>query len=69
MFDLFKKKESTNPQVATTSDTARYNTAPGTQIHYSPDLIDSLISDHRAMLEIYGEIKSAFDATNMSWFR
>ncbi|NIP74050.1 MAG: hemerythrin domain-containing protein [Gammaproteobacteria bacterium] len=39
-----------------------YKPAPGTDIRFDPDLINQLKGDHQALLKLYGEIKSAFDA-------
>lgn len=61
MFDFFKKKgEAKNEAPAPTAQ--QYNTAPGTEIRYHPELIEQLQSDHRKLLGIYGEIQQAFDA-------
>lgn len=60
MFGLFKKQ----PESKSTTDsqeTTQYNTAPGTEIRYAPDLIDSLKGDHQTLLTLYGEIQEAFD--------
>ncbi|WP_127477826.1 hemerythrin domain-containing protein [Sulfurivermis fontis] len=60
MFDFFKKKGESK-QDAPAAATPQYNTAPGTEIRYHPELIDQLKSDHQALLGLYGEIKAAFD--------
>lgn len=60
MFNLFGKKPS--PAIPENQEHADiYKTAPGTQIHFHPDLIDKLKTDHRQLLAIYGEIKTLFD--------
>lgn len=61
MFDFFKKKGESKPDTPA-APTPQYNTAPGTEIRYHPELIDQLKSDHQALLGLYGEIKTAFDA-------
>ncbi len=59
MFGLFKKNNEKT--TASTTQTPQYSTAPGTEIRYAPDLIDSLKGDHQALLILYGEIQEAFD--------
>ena len=59
MFGLFKKNNDKTS--ASTTETTQYNTAPGTEIRYAPDLIDSLKGDHQSLLTLYGEIQEAFD--------
>lgn len=39
-----------------------YEAAPGTNIRFDPGLIKQLEAEHKALLELYGEIKSDFDA-------
>ena len=65
MFGFFKKK-STNNETAAPAPQEEVHTAPGTQIRYSPDLIDSLQSDHQTLLSLYGEINTAFDEKRYS---
>jgi hemerythrin-like domain-containing protein len=58
MFGFFSNK---NKQEATdSSEQGQYNTAPGTEIRYSPELIDTLKGDHQRLLSLYGEINDAF---------
>lgn len=54
MFGFFKrkKKQETPPPAATGS------TAPNTQIHYHPELVDQLHQDHQQLLEQFGQIKA-----------
>lgn len=64
MFDLFKKKtpvnsEENNP--ATTPQSTEYRTAPGTEIRFSPTLIDDLKHDHKQLFNLYMAIKASFD--------
>lgn len=56
---LFGKKDY-NKEDAGSGD--QYKSAPGTDIHYDPQLIEKLKGDHQDLLALYGEIKSAFDA-------
>lgn len=62
MFDFLKNifgpGETTQPEAPATP---QYNTAPGTEIRYHPELISELTADHKALLALYGEIKEAFD--------
>lgn len=58
MFGFFKKKSSVSEAAAPKEEA---HTAPGTQIHYSPDLIASLQGDHQTLLDLYGEITEAFE--------
>lgn len=60
MFGLFKKKR--NAQEEKTNETAnQYNTAPGTEIRYSPELIDLLKQDHKQLLSLYTDVQNAFE--------
>lgn len=60
MFNLFgKKKAPTHTEQQ--DNNVEYSSAPGTEIHYHPDLIDKLQSDHRHLLELYGEINRLFE--------
>ena len=65
MFGFFKKK-SNNNKAAATAPREEVHTAPGTQIRYSPDLINSLQGDHQTLLSLYGEINTAFDEKRYS---
>lgn len=60
MFGLFGKK-STKQQTSALHAQDEAHTAPGTEIHYSHNLIDSLQSDHQALLELYGQIDKVFN--------
>lgn len=67
MFDFFRKLAGTKTETETPSIAPVTATAPNSQNHqiqFQPDLIDHLVADHRRLLEIYGEIKTAFDAAN-----
>ncbi|MEN8168719.1 MAG: hemerythrin domain-containing protein [Pseudomonadota bacterium] len=59
MFGLFRKKSTSNT-VDTVTPQQEVHTAPGTEIRYSPDLVDSLKSDHQTLLGLYGDIDKAF---------
>ncbi len=70
MFNFFGKKEAESPAKAG-GETAQekqgetqYKNAPGTEIHYHPDLIENLKSDHKRLLGRYGDIKSHFEAAD-----
>ncbi len=55
MFKFFTKnthKTAQNPQTN--------HVAPGTQIHYMPDLVNNLHADHKILINHFGEIKAAF---------
>ena len=58
MFEFFKKSNKKNKIKKGTS------AAPGTQIHFVPDLIDNLEEDHKILLTTFGQIKTAFEANN-----
>ena len=60
MFNLFKKSTDKNeePSSANRQD---YPTAPGTEIRYSPELIDNLKDEHQTLVGLYGEIQTAFE--------
>lgn len=40
--------------------------APGTSIHYHPDLIAKLTGDHQVLLKLFGETKAAADGGNVA---
>lgn len=63
MFGLFKKKTSEEThQTQSPPQQREYNTAPGTEIRYSPTLINELQIDHQQLLVLYMAIKSSFEA-------
>lgn len=69
MFDFFRKKTGSKAEAATPPVAPATAAAPNTQninhqIQFQPDLIDHLVADHRRLLEVYGEIKKAFDAAD-----
>jgi hypothetical protein len=67
MFDFFKKLTGSKTGVETPTITPKAAAAPNSQtnqIQFQPDLIDHLVADHRRLLEVYGEIKTAFDAAD-----
>ena len=55
MFGLFKWKKHKN------SGSQEQQVAPGTEIRYSPDLIDQLLSDHKELLKIFTNIQTSFE--------
>lgn len=59
MFGFFKSKKSADETKEKAQE--EVHTAPGTQIRYSEDLIDSLQDDHQVLLKLYGEINEAFE--------
>lgn len=63
MFEIFKnnagKKETQTAQ--TENQSTQESTAPGTEIRYSPTLIDELKSDHQQLFAGYMSIKATFD--------
>ncbi len=54
LFDLFKRKKREG------SDSSEYS-APGTEIRYSPDLIDQLLAEHKELLKIFSDIQKSFE--------
>jgi regulator of sigma D len=71
MFNPFKSGSSSAagapqggraPAVASAGAPAQFASAPGTEIRYSPTLIDDLKRDHRQLLTTYMAIKTSFDA-------
>lgn len=66
LFDLlFGKRDpaavATMPREAAPAAAAlqETHTAPGTSIHFHPDLIDKLTGDHKLLLQLFGETKAA----------
>ncbi|SCZ58485.1 hemerythrin domain-containing protein [Thiohalomonas denitrificans] len=59
MFGLFKKNEPTEPDAEASSSEA-FPTAPGTEIRYSPELVEKLKEDHKDLIELYGQIAEEF---------
>lgn len=57
-------KAETRPPEKTAS-AAGTGVASGTQLHYDPNLVPSLVSDHHAMLGIFGEIVASMEQKNM----
>lgn len=69
LFDfLFGKKKTVEPPApeAAPPSAAVGQSAPGTSIHYSADLVPQLQADHQALLATYGSIKSAYEAGNLT---
>jgi len=60
MFKFFKKKDSNTHKTKPNQQSS--HVAPGTQIHYIPDLVNNLHGDHKVLLEVFGKIKTAFEA-------
>ncbi len=57
IFGFFKKKGDRQVEAVTTK-------APGTDIAYDPELVDSLKGDHQALLVIFNNITAAFKKEN-----
>lgn len=69
MFGLFKNKaakEGESQPSAPEAENAQSATAPGTEIHYSPTLIDELKSDHQKLFAAYLSIKASFEQGDFS---
>lgn len=67
MFGLFKNKAANQENQQTQpSETQQVQaaTAPGTEIRYSPTLINELKDDHQELLAAYMSIKASFDQGN-----
>ncbi len=64
MFEfLFRKNKPVDPDPAVVPSHAPAVTqaaAPGTAIHYHPELIGKLKQDHQALLALFGSIQTAF---------
>lgn len=58
MFGFFKRKKQPVPAPAEEVQAFR---APGTQIHYNPELVTQLQKDHQELLALYGKIKERFE--------
>ncbi len=62
MFGFLKRFFSPRPdQQAGQGESPPAPTAPGTLLHYDPELIERLTGDHRGLLDIYGRISNAHD--------
>lgn len=62
LFDLLfgrKKEGGQEPAPAAVAHAAQEPSAPGTRIHYDPELISRLMEDHQALLETYRSIFAA----------
>ena len=65
MFGLFEKKTGgNNTATGINNASPEYKTAPGTSIHFDPELVAQLKDDHKALIGLYMEIKSLFEAEN-----
>lgn len=73
MFDFLFRKKSTETSsqqpgpAATEKSQAKSSSAaaPGTAIHYHPELIEQLKHDHRALLALFGSIQQDFAAEKL----
>lgn len=59
MFSFFRKKKEPKPEAQ--YNAPEYGKAPGTEIRYHPELINKLVTDHKALLGLYAQIKNAFE--------
>jgi len=60
LFDLlFGKREQTAVPAVATEAPEGAPTAPGTSIHFHPDLIGKLSADHQVLLKLFGETSAA----------
>ncbi|MBI2307277.1 MAG: hemerythrin domain-containing protein [Rhodocyclales bacterium] len=60
LFDLlFGKREQAAPALAVAETPAQESAAPGTGIHYHPDLIGKLTADHQVLLKLFSETSVA----------
>ncbi len=70
MFGLFKNKAAKQAEAQTPLSNSQPEpalpTAPGTEIRYSPTLINELKNDHQQLLGAYMAIKTSFDQGNYS---
>lgn len=70
MFEfLWKRKKPATQEVARepakAATPAESGVAAGTQLHYDPNLVPNLVSDHHMLLGIFGEITAAMEQKNM----
>lgn len=49
-----------------TTATSQSHVAPGTSIHYHPDLIAKLTGDHQVLLKLFGETRAAAENGNVA---
>lgn len=63
MFGLFKSKAAKVEEKSSPAEAqpAQHTAAPGTEIRFSPTLIDELKNDHQQLLSVYMAIKASFD--------
>jgi hypothetical protein len=70
MFEFLwkRKKPATQDEVRQPKQPAAAagGMASGTQLHYDPGLVPSLVSDHQALLGIFGEIAAAMEQKNVT---
>ncbi|MCW9015123.1 MAG: hemerythrin domain-containing protein [Gammaproteobacteria bacterium] len=59
MFGFLKRKKPVDK--FNENSPSEYKAAPGTDIHYDPELINDLKNDHQNLFGIYTEIKTLFD--------
>lgn len=59
MFDFLKRKKTVDK--FNQDSPSEYKAAPGTDIHYDPELIKNLKNDHQELFSIYSDIKTLFE--------
>lgn len=63
MFGFFRRKRNKKDRLQTDkSQGSSAGTAPGTEIHYSPELIAEFLNDHQQLLKLFGELNEAYVA-------
>lgn len=66
MFGLFENKTSKLQDGHEDSEQAEDSTAPGTEIRYSPTLVDELKSEHQKLFAAYVSIKEHFERNDFA---
>lgn len=64
MFGFLKTKTKKEKEKNIEEEKKEFACAPGTQIRYAPELIDKLQDDHQLLLQIFGQINTAFSASD-----
>ncbi|MDD5329177.1 MAG: hemerythrin domain-containing protein [Sulfuricella sp.] len=66
MFEFLWKRKTPSPPSPKQADPAPQRVAPGTGVHFDPNLVAGLIADHRALVAIFGDIVTAAGARNQA---
>ena len=66
MFEFLWKRKNTSSQdgnqpPAEPAKEAEQAVAPGTRLHYDPELVTGLVADHKVLLGVFGEIVTAMN--------